>query len=119
MAEASPKSSVLRLLAAGGSSVGRHRPHNEDVVLVRDDLHLYVVADGAGGHNAGDVAADLAVRSIADFFATTSRDAVTTPEFDRFGLAGGARRLSAAVQKANREVTQMSRSSKKHRGMGT
>jgi PPM family protein phosphatase len=111
--------SALELRAAGACDVGLRRPHNEDVVLVRDDLMLYVVADGAGGHNAGDVAAHLAVRSIASFYAETARHSLGQPEFDRFGLSTGARRLSAAVQKANHEVVMMSRSSRKHKGMGT
>jgi PPM family protein phosphatase len=39
----------LELCAAGLTDVGQ-RPSNEDVVLIRSDLGLYVVADGAGGH---------------------------------------------------------------------
>jgi len=116
---ASPKASELRLDAAAKTDVGRRRNHNEDVALVRDDLKLYVVADGAGGHQAGDVAADLAVRTIASFFAEGARELELRPEFDRFGLPVGARRLSTAIHRANREVLQLSRSSRKHRGMGT
>jgi hypothetical protein len=44
----------LVLQAGGATHVGKHRAHNEDTLLVRDDLALYLVADGAGGHNAGD-----------------------------------------------------------------
>jgi PPM family protein phosphatase len=116
---ASPKAGELLLEAAAKTDAGRRRDHNEDVALVRDDLNLYVVADGAGGHQAGDVAADLAVRTIASFFAEGAREQELRPEFDRFGLPVGARRLSTAIHRANREVLQLSRSSRKHRGMGT
>src|SRR5688572_30247789 len=97
------------LEAAAKPDQGRRREHNEDVALVRDDLKLYEVCDGAGGHQAGDVAADLAVRTIASFFAEGAREQELRPEYDRFGLPVGARRLSSAIHAANREVIQLSR----------
>lgn len=109
----------MQLRAAGATHVGRRRQHNEDHVLVRDDLALFVVADGAGGHLAGDVASALAVRSIANYVGATVRATWEKPELDTFGIPYGARRLAAAVLKANRDVIEISRSSNQHRGMGT
>lgn len=109
----------LSFVAAGATDIGKVREHNEDHVLVRDDLGLYLVADGAGGHNAGDVASALAARSIGNYFGSTVKKAHELPEFDRFGLAAGARRLAAAVLKANGDVVRISKSSSEHRGMGT
>ncbi len=109
----------LVLQAGGATDVGKRRTHNEDAVLVRDDLSLYLVADGAGGHNAGEVASALCARSIANYFGATIRSAHQSPEFNRFGISHGARRLSAAVLKANRDIVEISRSSQAHRGMGT
>jgi serine/threonine protein phosphatase PrpC len=108
----------LRLRAAGATHQGHVRTHNEDVAVVRDDLDLYLVVDGAGGHNAGEVAAHLAARSIANYVGATVRSTWEKPEFDRFGIASGARRLSAAVLKANRDILEISRSHSRHRGMG-
>ena len=51
-------------------------------VLVREDLGLYVVADGAGGHNSGEVASALAVRSMENYFGATIRNTHDLPEFD-------------------------------------
>ncbi|HEY4105865.1 MAG TPA: protein phosphatase 2C domain-containing protein, partial [Polyangiaceae bacterium] len=99
--------------------VGKRRTHNEDTVLVRDDLSLYLVADGAGGHNAGDVASALCARSMSNYFGATIRATHERPEFNRFGIPNGARRLSAAVLKANRDIVEISRTSQAHRGMGT
>src|SRR3954471_15455380 len=109
----------LVLQAGGATDVGKRRTHNEDAVLVRDDLDLYLVADGAGGHNAGEVASALCARSIANYFGATIRSTHESPEFNRFGIPHGARRLSAAVLKANRDIVEISRTSQTHRGMGT
>lgn len=109
----------LVLHAGGATDVGKRRTHNEDMQLVRDDLGLYLVADGAGGHNAGEVASALCARSMSNYFGATIRSTHQSPEFDRFGIPSGARRLSAAVLKANRDIVEISRSSQAHRGMGT
>lgn len=110
---------LLTLKAAGRTDVGRRRKHNEDVVLVRDDLGLFVVADGAGGHNAGEVASALLARSMENYFGATIRATHEQPELNSLGVASGARRLSAAVHKGNRDVVEISRTSPQHRGMGT
>ncbi|HTQ08221.1 MAG TPA: protein phosphatase 2C domain-containing protein [Polyangiaceae bacterium] len=109
----------LALNAFGLTDVGRARPTNEDVVLVRPDLDLYAVADGAGGHRSGEIASSLAVRSLENYFGATVRRTHEQPEFDRFGIPFGARRLSAAILKANRDVIEISKSSPEHKGMGT
>jgi serine/threonine protein phosphatase PrpC len=51
------------------TDVGHKRKHNEDSFLVDEGLFLYVVADGMGGHAAGEVASAQAVRSIQAAFA--------------------------------------------------
>lgn len=109
----------LRLSGAGATDRGRRRKLNEDRFVARDDLLLYAICDGAGGHNAGDVAAALAARSITNYMGATVRSAFEKPEFDRFGIANGARRISAAVHKANTDIVEIARTSHQHHGMGT
>lgn len=112
----SPK---LVLRASGRTDIGRNRPTNEDATLVRADLGLYAVLDGAGGHRSGEVASALAARSIENYFGATIRRTHESPEFDRFGIPTGARRLSAAIMKANRDVIEIASQTPEHKGMGT
>jgi serine/threonine protein phosphatase PrpC len=110
---------ALAVHAGGATDIGPVRKHNEDTVLLRHDLGLYVVADGAGGHNAGNVASALATTAIANFFETTQKDSEIEPEYDAFGFSTSARRLARAMQRANRDIIEIAKSSMRHRGMGT
>ena len=86
----------IRPLAAGLTDVGRQRKHNEDTILLRAELGLFAVADGMGGHNAGDVASKLAAKSLSNFFEATEAQTgiapVDLPEGYE-GLTPSARRL--------------------------
>jgi protein phosphatase len=109
-----------RLSAAGRTDTGRQRRHNEDHVLVKPDLELLVVADGMGGHNAGDIASRLTTTSMANFFEATMHAPVPGPPADdEVDLAPGARRLVAAIRKANRDVFEISTTMQQHQGMGS
>jgi protein phosphatase len=87
--------------------------------MVRPDLLLWAVADGAGGHNAGNVASALALTSISNYFESSEHVFRDLPDVDRFGIANGARRLSAAVRKANADIVEISKSAQKYGGMGS
>ena len=119
MPEARVEQPSLVIQSAGAADIGRARDHNEDAVLVRPDLRLYAVCDGAGGHNAGNVASALAVASITNYFESTERAYHAAPDADRFGIPAGARRFSAAIRKANRDIVEISKASKKYGGMGS
>lgn len=54
----------MKALSAGLTDVGRKRNHNEDSFLVDEELQLFVVADGMGGHAGGGTASRLAVETI-------------------------------------------------------
>ena len=113
---------LIRPLAAGLTDVGRQRKHNEDTVLIRAELGLFAVADGMGGHNAGDVASKLAATSLGNFFEATETPIgiapVDLPE-DYDALAPAARRLAAGVRKANLDVFTISNTHQQHHGMGS
>jgi protein phosphatase len=105
--------------AAGKTDVGRKRAHNEDSVLVRTDLGLFLVADGAGGHASGEVASRMAVTSIADFFDKNQAESANRPDYDEFGLATGERWLARAIKHANRDIVEAGAATRDHKGMGT
>lgn len=56
---------TTRFLSAGRTDTGKVRRHNEDAILVREDAGLWVVADGLGGHAAGDYASNMIVERLA------------------------------------------------------
>lgn len=105
---------LLRVVTAGDTHIGR-RDHNEDAILLRRELGLFVLADGAGGESAGNVASSLATSTIAHEI----EQMPTTRGFDVLGLPLGARRLAAAVQSANAQIVHLARSSDRFQGMGT
>jgi protein phosphatase len=104
--------------AAGGTNIGR-REHNEDNVLLRPELGLFLLADGAGGHNAGNVASALATSTVANVFETTAATLADRPDVDQFGLWTDARRLAAAIHRANVDIIDIAKKSSRYRGMGT
>ncbi|UJR81615.1 PP2C family protein-serine/threonine phosphatase [Sandaracinus amylolyticus] len=109
---------ALEVMAAADKDIGG-REHDEDGFLLRPDLALFAVADGAGGENAGNVASSIALASLARHFEATQKSARTTQTFDRLGLPLLARRLSAGIHRASREVLEIARSADRYRGMGT
>ncbi|HEY8426954.1 MAG TPA: protein phosphatase 2C domain-containing protein, partial [Sandaracinaceae bacterium] len=109
---------ALRVVGAGDTHIG-NREHNEDAILLRPDLDLYMVADGAGGHNAGNIAAALATTTVAHYFESTLEESRTAPPYDEMGLSWHARRLATAIQQANREVIEVAETSDRRKGMGT
>src|SRR5215475_10981772 len=84
---------VLLPVGAGGTNIGR-REHNEDHVLLRPELGLFLLADGAGGHNAGNVASALATTTVANVFETSAAALADRDEVDEFGLWTMSRRLA-------------------------
>lgn len=110
----------MALTAFGLTDVGRKRKHNEDAYLLDAERGLFVVADGMGGHAAGEVASRLTVESIQEFIAGTEDDHDNTWPFgynNRFSVDGN--RLSTAVERANEKVMRAVVNRPELKGMGT
>ena len=57
----------MKLSSFGKTHVGMKRSHNEDAFYRNDEIGLYIVADGMGGHKAGEIASNMAVDSIKNY----------------------------------------------------
>ena len=93
----------MRVSSAWATDKGLRRSTNEDSVSVRDDLRLFVVADGMGGHAAGEVASRAAVEGIVAFVGATmtiSPDQTWPIAFDP-ELSMNANRLRAGFRMGN------------------
>ena len=106
--------------SAGLTDVGKLRNDNEDTLLVDDDLGLYIVADGMGGHRAGEVASKLVVESIQDYLSKGTADEAA--EDDTVGdasLSIKANRVLAGIEHANKVVYEAAISELDYEGMGS
>lgn len=105
--------------AFGLSDVGRQRQHNEDYYLLDAERKLYVVADGMGGHAAGEVASKIAVETIAELVSAPDEVDGTWPHPYDEQFCRSTNRLIAALQLANSRVLEAMRKDARLRGMGT
>ncbi len=93
------------------TNIGRERKINQDYVYSSEQPvgnlpNLFLVADGMGGHNAGDYASQVAVETIVE-------SAADSPETDPLRI------LDGAIQSANRRIRELAASSPLLEGMGT
>jgi protein phosphatase len=112
---------MIRVSSAVVSHPGLRREENEDAYCTRADLGLYVVADGMGGHAAGEVASRLAVDAI-EAFVNDTRDADlnrTWPFPYDHSISLDGNRLKAAFRLANRKLAQAMEGDATLRGMAT
>ncbi|HSB35523.1 MAG TPA: Stp1/IreP family PP2C-type Ser/Thr phosphatase [Thermoanaerobaculia bacterium] len=107
------------LAAFGLTDVGRKRKHNEDAYLLDEERGLFVVADGMGGHAAGEVASRITVESIQEFIASTEEGQDSSWPFGFGGRAAEGNRLTAAVERANEKVMRAVQNRPELKGMGT
>src|SRR5437016_2087307 len=109
----------MQVKACGLTHVGKQRQHNEDSYLVESDARLFLVADGMGGHAAGEIASRIAVDSINEFIVHTKEDDGTWPHAYDEAYKRTTNRLMAAVRLANTRVLEAMRKDARLRGMGT
>ena len=112
------------LQAYGVTDKGRTRPTNEDCFAIDEELRLCVVADGMGGHNAGEVAARMAVAAAVEFIAglhgcQREHDAANWPFGFDPSLSRGGNLLRTAINLANLQILETAASSEEYAGMGT
>jgi serine/threonine protein phosphatase PrpC len=100
----------MRAIAAGVTDVGRERDHNEDRFVLLPEFEVFVVADGMGGHQCGEVASRMATSTIATYFREHRAQQSNGPLSDV---------LHASLVEANHRIHNRANTSQVHRGMGT
>src|SRR5207302_6041694 len=109
----------MQVKSFGLTHVRRQRQHNDDSFLVEDKVKLYLVADGMGGHAAGEIASRIAVDSISEFILHSKEDDGTWPHAYDDNYRRSTNKLMAAVRMANTRVLEAMRKDARLRGMGT
>jgi protein phosphatase len=110
----------MRLTLAALTDVGTRRSNNEDAFALHEEMGLFVVADGMGGHSCGEVASAMAVESVAAFFRHARLDEESTWPYaydDSYSFT--ANKLRTAVSVANEKIHAYSQEHPESRGMGT
>lgn len=99
----------------GISDIGRERSTNEDIIFMpneSDDIKLFILADGMGGANAGEVASKVAMETCKEYFMNHICDIQN--DILKIGEV-----LRASIEEANSKVLEMSLNNTEYYGMGT
>jgi len=112
----------LLIKSSGMTDVGLQREGNEDSFSVQDSFGLYMVADGMGGHLAGEVASRVAVEIINKSFGKWSE--IQAPPDEIFGfpdesLSREGNYIMGSIRLANRVIYEMASEYEQYNGMGT
>lgn len=110
----------LKLKSGALTDIGQKRHHNEDCVFVNEAIGLFAVADGMGGHAAGEVASGAAIAALGEFVAQAHDDEnITWPMAIREEFSREENILHTAVALANQQVCSLAGENSAFGGMGT
>lgn len=109
----------MKTLHSVRSDVGLKRMHNEDRYLADPALGIYVVCDGMGGGNAGEVASTLAIETIHAQLRTVRQDDDRVSVLSDGNLSPNTHRLAGAIRAANEAIHEASWTNPSYAGMGT
>jgi len=110
----------MNVAAYALTDVGRRRTENEDGFLVDEEVGLFAVCDGMGGHAAGEIASSLALEILRKEVRSNTR-ILRALAADATGAhrAAAIELIERAVQRACREIYRLAQSDSSKRGMGT
>ena len=108
----------MRIVSAGLTDIGRKRDNNEDTFFNDDQVGLYIVADGMGGHRAGEVASSTVVSSVKDYMEAFHTSPVANEASDS-NMSPAATAVCHSIELANRVVYQLSQDQGSFKGMGS
>ena len=112
------RSKYFRIKMAGITDTGQRRENNEDNILVDAPHSLAIVADGMGGHNAGEIASQIAVDMTSQFLVAGLH--IEGQAEDAFSTAEPLQELmEKSIQLANRKIREDAGRNEDQSGMGT
>lgn len=98
----------MTLLASGISHIGQKRKSNQDSIYYNSQAKLFVVADGMGGHNGGDIASALAVKCVPEYLVANHDSATNAQDL-----------IKGAIKYANNTIHDKAIREPLLKGMGT
>lgn len=111
---------LMQVKSFGMSDVGKRREKNEDSFLRNDELALYTVADGMGGHLGGDIASDLAAKTVDEVVKSLENDPeMTLQEGVEIKPGEYQSYLRYAVRLSSKRIFDRAHDDQSLRGMGT
>ncbi len=113
---------MATLVGAARSDIGLNRENNEDSYFFDDSIGLYLVADGMGGHAAGEVASSLVAQTIADYVKHFQNKPIEDPRRYNFFNQDYSPRTNTilqAIHLANRIVYNDAQNNKEYENMGS
>jgi protein phosphatase len=107
----------VRIRSCGITDVGLKRGHNEDNYLINEELNLFVVADGMGGHAGGEYASAIAVNTVEEIVTSMEVNGEFSNIEDPVELT--RHKLTHAIRLAGRRIFEKAREQPEYHGMGT
>jgi protein phosphatase len=108
----------VRVLSCGITDVGLKRGHNEDNYLINEEMNLFVVADGMGGHAGGEYASAIAVNTVEEVVSSIEVHGAP-PEVAEDPVELTRYKIREAIRLAGRRIYDKAREQPEFHGMGT
>ena len=112
----------MRITSCGMTDVGVKRTNNEDNYLINDELNLFVLCDGMGGHAGGEFASAIGVNTVEEVLTTIE----IRPEAEEFSVDDEANevevvreKLRYAIRLAGKRIFERAQEDSEYKGMGT